>query len=67
MRIIIDIDTAREQGRRKIRVRSRFYRNKDDCLRVENAGVVIYNEIERGLSFDSFAGDLIFQHEGEAR
>lgn len=67
MRIIIDIDTAREQGRKKIRIRSRYYRNSDDCLRVENAGNLIYNEITRGVSFESFAGDLIFQHEGEVR
>lgn len=67
MRIIIDVDEAREQGRKKIRIRSRFYRNSDDCLRVQNAGNAIYNEIVNGLSFKNFEGDLMIKHEGEVR
>lgn len=67
MRIIIDIDTAREQGTKKIRIRSRFYRNNDDCLRVQNAGNAIYGEIVSGLSFKNFEGDLMIKHEGEVR
>jgi hypothetical protein len=36
-------------------------------VRVANAGIVIYEEIKRGLSFDSFEGVLIIQHQGETR
>ena len=70
MRIIIDIDESRATSaphRKAVRIRTRFYRNAADCVRVANAGIVIYDEIKRGLSFDTFEGDLIIQHQGEQK
>ena len=70
MRITIDIDESRTREpphRKAVRIRTKFYRSADDCVRVANAGIVIYEEIKRGLSFDSFEGDLIIQHQGEQK
>ena len=70
MRIIIDIDESRTPSpphRKAVRIRTKYYRNAADCVRVANAGIVIYEEIQRGLSFDSFEGDLVIQHQGESR
>ena len=70
MRIIIDIDESCAPSpphRKAVRIRTRFYRNAADCVRVANAGIVIYEEIKRGLSFDSFEGDLVIQHQGEQK
>lgn len=70
MRIIIDIDeshTPSPPHRKAVRIRTKFYRSADNCLRVANAGILIYEEIKRGLSFDNFAGDLIIQHQGESK
>ena len=70
MRIIIDIDESRTPSpthRKAVRIRTKFFRNAADCVRVANAGILIYEELKRGLSFDSFAGDLIIQHQGESK
>ena len=70
MRIIIDIDESRTREpphRKAVRIRTKYYRNAADCVRVANAGIVIYEELKRGLSFDSFEGDLIIQHQGESK
>lgn len=70
MRIIIDIDESRTPSpphRKAVRIRTKFYRNAADCVRVANTGILIYEEIKRGLSFDSFEGDLIIQHQGESK
>ena len=70
MRIIIDIDESRTSEpphRKAVRIRTRFFRDAADCVRVANAGIVIYEEIKRGLSFDTFDGDLIIQHQGESK
>jgi hypothetical protein len=70
MRIIIDIDESRAPSppyRKAVRIRTKYYRNAADCVRVANAGIVIYEELKRGLSFDTFEGDLIFDHQGESR
>ena len=70
MRIIIDIDESRTPStphRKAVRIRTRFFRNAADCVRVANAGIVIYEELKRGLSFDNFEGDLVIQHQGESK
>lgn len=70
MRIIIDIDeshTPSPPHRKAVRIRTKYYHSSADCLRVENTGNIIYNEIKSGLSFDTFAGDLIIDHQGELK
>lgn len=70
MRIIIDIDESRSPSpphRKAVRIRTKFFRNAADCVRVANAGIAIYEELKRGLSFDTFEGDLVIQHQGESR
>ena len=70
MRIIIDITEARTREpphRKAIRIRTRYYSSSGDCVRIQNAGNLIYGEVRRGLSFDNFDGDLIINHEGEAK
>jgi len=64
MRIIIDIDEVRDREKGKsVRVRTKWYNNSGDCLRVRNCGVEIYNAIKEG--FDQRTTGGIVVHEGE--
>ena len=64
MRIILDIDMARDEHKRKrVRLRTKFYRNADDPVVVQNLGVEIYHLMEQGID-TSIEGAIII-HEGE--
>lgn len=66
MRIIIDIDVARDShGKRSVRARTKWYANAKDDLRVHNCGVEIYNALKE--IFDSaFVGGIMI-HQGEVK
>lgn len=63
MRIIIDLDQVRAKRGKMVRFRTRFYRNKDDAIYVQNAGVEIYELLKQGL--DSSIENAVIEHEGE--
>ena len=63
MRIIIDIDEIRHEGRKTIRARTKWYANEDDDARVRNCGVEIYECIKEGFG-NGFQGGIII-HQGE--
>ena len=51
MRIIIDIDVARDShGKRAVRARTKWYANAKDDLRVHNCGVEISTTPSRRFS-----------------
>lgn len=65
MRIIIDLDQVRHEGKKMVRFRTRFYRNKDDAIYVQNAGVEIYEIMKDGLN--ASIQNAVIEHEGEVR
>ena len=66
MRIIIDISEGRDKRNRKaVKVRTRYFCGNDDCVRVRNCGVEIYNAIREGFD-ERMLGGLV-EHEGERR
>ena len=68
MRIIINIDEAKDPdrpGKKTVRVRTGYYFNSDDELRIQNCGVEIYNILKEGFG-RGFEGGLII-HEGEKK
>ena len=64
MRIIINVDEGKDdKGKKAVRVRTGYYFNGKDCLRVRNCGVEIYQCL-----VDSFSGAIeggVIIHEGE--
>ena len=66
MRIIINIDERKdERGKKAIRLRSGYYFNGKDGLRVRNCGGEIYDAIKEGFG-RGFEGGLVI-HEGEQK
>lgn len=66
MRIIININEAKDaKGKRNIRVRTGYYFNGDDKIRVKNCGVEIYGIIKDGFGKGFEGGTII--HEGEKK
>ena len=66
MRIIINIDEGKdERGKKAIRLRSNYYFNGKDGLRVRNCGVEIYDAIKEGFGSGFVGGEII--HEGERK
>ena len=66
MRIIIDIDQARDShGKRAVRARTKWYANAKDDLRVHNCGVEIYEALKDGFG-TGFVGGII-EHQGEQK
>lgn len=66
MRIIINITEGKDdKGKKAIRVRTGYTFNSDDCLRVQNCGVEIYECIKDGFG-GGFTGGVI-EHEGERK
>ena len=66
MRIIIDIDEVRDREKgRSVRVRTHWYGNSKDCVRVQNCGMEIYNAIKEGFDQRTTGGVVV--HEGERR
>ena len=66
MRILIDISEGRDDSNRKaVKVRTSYFFNSDDCLRVRNCGTEIYNAIREGFDERMIGG--VVSHEGERR
>ena len=66
MRIIINIDEGKDdKGKKAIRLRSSYYFNGKDGLRVRNCGVEIYECLKEGIG-GGFEGGVII-HEGEKK
>lgn len=65
MRIIIDLDQVRREGKKMVRFRTKFYRNGGEPLYVQNCGVEIYNILKEGFG-RGFEGGLVI-HEGERK
>ena len=64
MRILLNIDEGKDaSGRKAIRIRTNYYHNSNDCLRVRNCGVEIYNLIKEAFT-NNFEGGVII-HQGE--
>jgi len=63
MRIIINVNQGKDaKGKRAVVVRTGYYFNADDSLRIQNCGVDIYNIIKDGFG-SGFTGGVIV-HEG---
>ena len=68
MRIIINIDEVKDPdriGKKTVRVRTGYYFNDGDKLRIQNCGVEIYNILKEGFGC-GFEGGLMI-HEGERK
>lgn len=66
MRIIINIDEGKDaNSRRAVRVRTSYYFNGGDCLRIRNCGIEIYDVIKEGFG-RGFEGGVII-HEGKRK
>ena len=66
MRIIIDIDEAKDERRRKaVRVRTKYYTNAQDPVPVHNSGIEIYDALKE--IFDSAFTGGIMEHKGEQK
>lgn len=65
MRIIIDLDQVRREGKKMVRFRTRFYRNGGEPLYVQNCGVEIYELLKQGLN--ASIENAVIEHEGEVR
>lgn len=66
MRIIINITEGKDDsGKKAVVVRTGYYMNGKDCLRVQNTGTEIYNLIVEGFG-NGFEGGVI-KHEGERK
>ena len=65
MRIIIDLDQVRREGKKMVRFRTRFYRNGGEPLYVQNCGVEIYELLKQGLN--ASIENAVIKHEGEVR
>ena len=66
MRIIMNIDERTPTGRkcdRKVRLRIGYYFNEGDRLRVQNAGVEIYNLLKEGFEKNFSGGIIVFEGE----
>ena len=64
MRIMLDVDEGKDAaGKKAIRIRTSYYHNSKDCLRVRNCGVEIYNLIVESFT-NNFVGGVII-HLGE--
>ena len=66
MRIIINIDAAKDPnrpGKKAVRVRTGYYLNSGDDLRIQNCGVEIYAALKEGFGRGFEGGEII--HEGE--
>jgi hypothetical protein len=56
---------VRREGKKMVRFRTRFYRNADDALYIQNAGVEIYEIMKDGLN--NCIQNAVIEHEGEVR
>ena len=65
MRIIIDIDQVKHDGRKTVRARTKWYANAADDTRVRNCGIEIYECIKDGFG-SGFVGGII-EHQGEQK
>ena len=66
MRIIIDIDSARDaNGKKATRVRTKWYSSAKDAAWVRNAGVEIYEGLKE--IFDTAYVGGIMIHQGEVK
>ena len=65
MRIIIDLDQVRREGKKMVRFRTKFYRNGGEPLYVQNCGVEIYELLKQGLN--ASIENAVIKHEGEVR
>lgn len=65
MRIIIDLDQVRREGKKMVRFRTKFYRNGGEPLYVQNCGVEIYELLKQGLN--ASIQNAVIEHEGEVR
>ena len=65
MRIIIDLDQVRREGKKMVRFRTRFYRNGGEPLYVQNCGVEIDELLKQGLN--ASIENAVIEHEGEVR
>jgi len=65
MRIIIDLDQVRREGKKMVRFRTKFYRNGGEPLYVQNCGVEIYELLKQGLN--ASIENAVIEHEGEVR
>lgn len=66
MRIIIDIDEARDaNGKKAVRCRTKWYANSADAVAVHNSGVEIYEGLKE--IFDSAFTGGIMVHQGEVK
>ena len=66
MRIIIDIDEAKDERRRKaVRVRTKYYAKAQDPVPVHNSGIEIYTALKE--IFDSAFVGGIMEHKGEVK
>ena len=66
MRIIIDIDQARDtNGRKAVRVRTKYYTGEKDPVPVHNSGIEIYEALKE--IFDSAFTGGIMEHKGEVK
>ena len=66
MRIIIDIDEAKDARKRKaVRVRTKWYTGENDPVPVHNSGIEIYNALKE--IFDSAFVGGIMEHKGEQK
>ena len=66
MRIIINVEETKDaNGRRAVRLRMGYQHDDDDCLRVANCGIEIYNLLKEGFESSLKGGVMLF--EGERR
>jgi hypothetical protein len=66
MRIIIDIDQAKDDRKRKaVRVRTKYYTGEKDPVPVHNSGIEIYNAI-KDIFDTAFVGGIM-EHKGEVK
>ena len=66
MRIIIDIDEAKDGHKRKaVRVRTKYYTGEKDPVPVHNSGIEIYEALKE--IFDSAFTGGIMEHKGDVK
>ena len=66
MRIIINVEeTKDENGKRAVRLRMGYQHGANDCLRVTNCGIEVYNLLKEGFENSLKGGVMLF--EGERR
>lgn len=63
MRIIINIDQVRREGKKMVRFVTKYYRGGNEPLYVQNCGVEIYELLKQGLN--ASIENAVIEHEGE--